>query len=570
MMKWLWQKFKDAKIRHKIIIMFFFIGVIPMVILGMYSYTEVRRLLIVQEKNNMADYLNQAVMSADNQLQIYNNLSEYISYNETVAQVLTYDYGNYYEMYERYTKVLDPLLSSVKYFNDGVKQLTIYADNPALVKHDITIDRVEAIEENDWYTDTLKTDSRDIKWMVQEDSKDVFSVRKMPAIQNEGSTAILYVEVDYDKLFESFENMSGDQYGVYIVDQADNVVFQKISYDKDSKEQILKVSDIEQATPICQDYAIVCCEMLSDWTVWFYKPNRVINASVTALVVAILVVMIFCIVFSVIGATILSKIILIDIENLTKNMEAVEQGDIRIMVTSESKDEVGNLIRGFGSMINRINQLINEVYKGKISQKESEMRALQAQINPHFLYNSLSLINWKAIETNQKDISKLTLLLSTFYRTALNRGKNVLSIRDEIRNMDSYLEIQLMMHDYNFSVVRNVDEDILEYKTLNLILQTLIENAIDHGIDMKENGEGIITISGCKNGSHILLSVEDNGIGMDEATAASILTKESKGYGVRNVNERIMLYYGEAYHLTVESKQGEGTKITICIPQIRM
>ena len=228
-MKWLWQKFKDAKIRHKIIIMFFFIGVIPMVILGMYSYTEVRRLLIVQEKNNMADYLNQAVMSADNQLQIYNNLSEYISYNETVAQVLTYDYGNYYEMYERYTKVLDPLLSSVKYFNDGVKQLTIYADNPALVKHDITIDRVEAIEENDWYTDTLKTDSRDIKWMVQEDSKDVFSVRKMPAIQNEGSTAILYVEVDYDKLFESFENMSGDQYGVYIVDQADNVVFQKNS-----------------------------------------------------------------------------------------------------------------------------------------------------------------------------------------------------------------------------------------------------------------------------------------------------------------------------------------------------
>ena len=95
-MKWLWQKFKDAKIRHKIIIMFFFIGVIPMVILGMYSYTEVRRLLIVQEKNNMADYLNQAVMSADNQLQIYNNLSEYISYNETVAQVLTYDYGNFY------------------------------------------------------------------------------------------------------------------------------------------------------------------------------------------------------------------------------------------------------------------------------------------------------------------------------------------------------------------------------------------------------------------------------------------------------------------------------------------
>lgn len=569
-MKWLWYKFKNAKIRHKIIIMFFIIGVIPMIILGVYSYTEVRRLLIAQEKNNMEDYLNQAVMSADNQLQIYNNLSEYISYNETVAQVLTYDYGNYYEMYEQYTKVLDPMLSSVKYFNDGVKQLTIYADNPVLIKHDVTIDKVDAIRKQDWCTDVLTSNSRNINWIVQKDPKQVFSVRKMPAIQNAGSTAILYVEADYDKLFRSFEYMSSDKYGVYIVGEADNIVFEKISYDNDAKERTLLFEDIKENNLICQEYTIVSCGMLSGWTVWFYKPNRVINASVAALVVAILVVMVLCIVFSIIGASVLSKIMVNDIEKLTKNMEAVEQGDMEITVTSDSKDEVGNLIRGFGNMINRINQLINEVYKGKISQKESEMRALQAQINPHFLYNSLSLINWKAIETDQKDISKLTLLLSTFYRTALNRGKNVLSIKDEISNMNSYLEIQLMMHDYNFSVVKKIDEDILEYKTLNLILQPLIENAIDHGIDVKENGEGVITISGHKEGSNILLSVEDNGIGMDEATAASILTKESKGYGVRNVNERIMLYYGEAYHLTVESKQGEGTKITICIPQIRM
>jgi two-component system sensor histidine kinase YesM len=304
--------------------------------------------------------------------------------------------------------------------------------------------------------------------------------------------------------------------------------------------------------------------------VWFYKPNQVINASVVSLVVAILIVMVVCIVFSLIGASVFSKIMVTDIEKLTKNMEAVEQGNMEIMVTSDSADEVGNLIRGFGNMINRINQLINEVYVGKISQKESEMRALQAQINPHFLYNSLSLINWKALETNQTDISRLTLLLSTFYRTALNRGKNVLSIRDEISNMNSYLEIQLMMHENSFSVVRDIDEDILEFQTLNLILQPLIENAIDHGIDMKEEENGVITIGGHKDGNHILLSVEDNGVGMDEETAKSILSKESKGYGVRNVNERIMLYYGEAYHLTVESKLGEGTKITVRIPQIKM
>lgn len=136
--------------------------------------------------------------------------------------------------------------------------------------------------------------------------------------------------------------------------------------------------------------------------------------------------------------------------------------------------------------------------------------------------------------------------------------------------MNSYLEIQLMIHDYAFTVVREIDEDILEYQTLNLILQPLVENAIEHGIDPDEEGKGVITIQGKKDGNHILLSVKDNGIGMDEETAASILTARSKGYGVRNVNERIMLYYGESYHLTVESMLKKGTVITIRIPQIRM
>jgi two-component system sensor histidine kinase YesM len=569
-MKWLWRKFKDAKIRHKIIIMFFIIGVIPMVFLGDYSYTAVKKLLIEQEKSNMQDYLTQAVMSVDNQIQIYNNLSEYISYNDSLAQVLTYSYDTYYDMYEQYTKVVDPMLSSVKYFNQGVEQLTIYTSNPKLEKHDVTIDVMQEIQNKYWYLDLLKSDSTTINWYVAKSDKLAFSARRMPAIQNAGSSAVLYIEVDYDKLFESFKDMSSDLYGVYVVDEKNQLLYEKRMYEKQSEQRVPKVIDIKKNNPICQEYTIVGENTISGWKVWFYKPNQVINASVVSLVVAILIVMVVCIVFSLIGASVFSKIMVTDIEKLTKNMEAVEQGNMEIMVTSDSADEVGNLIRGFGNMINRINQLINEVYVGKISQKESEMRALQAQINPHFLYNSLSLINWKALETNQTDISRLTLLLSTFYRTALNRGKNVLSIRDEISNMNSYLEIQLMMHENSFSVVRDIDEDILEFQTLNLILQPLIENAIDHGIDMKEEGNGVITIGGHKDGNHILLSVEDNGVGMDEETAKSILSKESKGYGVRNVNERIMLYYGEAYHLTVESKLGEGTKITVRIPQIKM
>lgn len=569
-MKYIRRRFKDAKIRHKMLFSFIVIGVIPMLFLGEYCYIAVRDLLMKQEKSNMLDYLTQAIMSVDNQIQIYDNLSEYISYNDTIVAVLTCDYNSYYEMYEQYTKVLNPLLSSVKYFNDGVKQLTLYTNDEKIIKHDITIAPVSEIENEKWYQKVKTSDSSSINWIVDGTDYKIFSARNIPAIQNGGMTGILYIEVNYDNLFQTFQDLSGEQYGVYIVDEQDNIIYQTAAPDVTETLHPLQMKDIKNNTAVCEEYTIVEGSMITGWKVWFYKTNREIKASVLPFIAAIISVAALCITFSVVATAVLSKVMVNDIEKLTENMKAVEKGNMEITVTSDAADEVGNLIRGFGNMINQINQLINEMYKGKISQKEAEMKALQAQINPHFLYNSLSLINWKALENDQKDISRLTLLLSTFYRTALNRGNNILSIRDEISNMNSYLEIQLMIHDYGFQVVHEIDADILEFQTLNLILQPLVENAIEHGIDPDENGEGVIVIRGKKDGNHILLSVSDNGIGMDEETASSILTTQSKGYGVRNVNERIMLYYGESYHLTVESALKRGTTITIRIPQIKM
>ena len=133
-----------------------------------------------------------------------------------------------------------------------------------------------------------------------------------------------------------------------------------------------------------------------------------------------------------------------------------------------------------------------------------------------------------------------------------------MSLSDELRNMRSYLDIQLMMHDYDFDVEFDVDESIGQYQSLNLMLQPLIENAIAHGIDVKTDGRGKLTITGKEEGDLIVLTVADNGVGMNDEQAARILTEESKGYGVRNVNERIKLYYGEQYSLQIESKVGQG------------
>lgn len=558
-------RFQNIKFRHKLIITYIFVGVIPILVLGSFCYSQIRRQLLDREKKNIQDYMQQAVTSLDNQMQIYNNLSDYLSYNQTISQVVGYPYKSYYEMYEQFTQKLDPLLSSLKYFHSDVNQVTIYTSND-VVKHDATIAPISEIAGTSWYP--AVNASKEILWFVEPKNQQVYSCRSMPQLEQADGEGILYINVDYNSLFESFKSMSSSNYGVFLVNENGTVLYDYQKFEEKYKSLEVTYDKIEKQ--LMSDYTIMHTKTAyKEWTVYIYKPNKLLLESVWRMVFGTLLVAAVCIIISLFAVTKISKIMVSGMEELTANMAKVEAGHMEIHVTSDAKDEVGELIRGFGKMIDEINRLISEVYESKIAQKEYEMKALQAQINPHFLYNSLSLINWKAIEAEQADISRITLRLSSFYRTALNKGKNILKIRDEINNMKAYIDIQLMMHDDDFDVEIDVDEKILDYETLNLILQPLIENAIDHGIDLLEDRRGKIKILGKQEEDKVYLIVEDNGVGMEKEKAEVILTQGSKGYGVRNVNERIQLYYGKDYSMHVESTVGVGTKITICIPVMR-
>ncbi len=298
-----------------------------------------------------------------------------------------------------------------------------------------------------------------------------------------------------------------------------------------------------------------------------YCPKNEVVTVTNPLLLFVAGLVLVCVAASLAASLAFSRLVVRDIEKLQNNMKSVEQGDMTIWVKSDSKDEIGDLIRGFDAMIGEIHRLIHQVYEGKLLQRKYEMKALQAQINPHFLYNSLSLINWKALEAGEEEISKITLALSSFYRTSLNRGNNVLTVAQELENMHAYLEIQSCMHDGSFDVEEEMDPSILRYETLNLLLQPLVENAIEHGVDLLEDRRGKIRITGKADEENIYLIVEDNGVGMDEETLASILEFQTRGYGVRNVNERIRLFYGEEYSLSIESEPGRGTKCMITIPK---
>lgn len=191
---------------------------------------------------------------------------------------------------------------------------------------------------------------------------------------------------------------------------------------------------------------------------------------------------------------------------------------------------------------------------------------MQTQINPHFLYNSLSLVNWKAIEIGADDICLLTTHLSKYYRTMLNRGKRIIRVRDELENIRAYIGIQLMMHDNGFETVYEVEEAILDNFMLNFTLQPIVENAIEHGVDRKEDAPGRITVRAARTNGMLRFEVEDNGPGMTREELETVLVSQSPGYGLKNVNERIKLAFGEEFGLELKSTFGEGTVAVVLLP----
>ena len=284
-------------------------------------------------------------------------------------------------------------------------------------------------------------------------------------------------------------------------------------------------------------------------------------------VLLILVIILLCLLFVVLVSFFLSAGIVRPLEKLTAQMKQVEQGVLVSRTDYDSLDEIGSLTKAFNHMLKRLNGLIDQLIQEKVLQKEYEMRALQAQINPHFLYNSLSLINSKAILADQQEISQMAQFLSTFYRTTLNKGKSITFVRDELDNVRSYVRIQLLMHNHSFDVAYDIAEEILERRMPNLLLQPLVENAIEHGLDRLGSGKrGILRIAGSLEGDTMVFRVSDNGPGIPPGKLDAILqVSANSGYGVPNVHQRVQLLFGADYGLSYESSAC-GTTASLRLP----
>jgi two-component system sensor histidine kinase YesM len=327
-----------------------------------------------------------------------------------------------------------------------------------------------------------------------------------------------------------------------------------------------------------EDLLISYSEMNENgWRILYTVPLVLLTQELSSIKVFVVVMILACLLLSIPFMMILTSILTAPIKSLLASMKRFQSGNFDERVDIKYRDEIGELSRGYNSMVANIKELVDDVYVLGLREKEAELKALQSQINPHFLYNMLDTIFWEAEAAGQSKISEMIVNLSRLFRLSLNRGKSFTNVAKERELLELYLSLQKMRFKDGLQYRIDIPEEIGGYVMLKLVLQPFVENALIHGIERKRGG-GYVNISGALTGDSLRFVIEDNGAGMDGTTMRRILdngpesdihtSQDTGGYAIQNVNARLKHYYKDNYFLKYDSKPGQGTTVELVIPAI--
>ena len=387
----------------------------------------------------------------------------------------------------------------------------------------------------------------------------------------------LSVDLSFTELAATISNVGIGQHGYcYLMDERGNMVYhpqQQLLYAGLKKEEAGRLACLGDGTYVA-DTVIYSVQRVpnSPWRVVgvsyidetvnesFWQMVRIAVATAALIFAAALAV-----------GWVLSRLLSRPLQQLENAMEAFEQdADHFAFHAVRGTREVQNLSDSFGHMVGRIQQLMTTVREEEIDLRKTELKALQAQINPHFLYNTLDSIAWMCERGKNADAVQMVHALARLFRISISRGHELIPIEKELQHAEAYLQIQKYRYKNQFTYHFTVDEGCLHCLCNKITLQPIIENAIVHGLDLMVDA-GHIEITVRPDGGDILLIVADDGIGMEPEQVAALLQNEPSdrtGIGVKNVNDRLRIYFGPEYGLSITSAPYEGTTVTIRTPRV--
>lgn len=391
---------------------------------------------------------------------------------------------------------------------------------------------------------------------------------------------VFFIDLNYSAISELCDQSTvGTKGYAFILDAKGNIVYhpqQQQLYNELQTENISLIMDTDEDTVLTGTgndgklYSISRSEK-TGWTVvdctnvkeLLSKSRQAQSVYVLTAIILVIVALLF--------SRFMARSITLPIQKLRDSMKKVQEGDFSVSdVVVDSKNEIGSLTKSFDVMTHRIHELMEQNVHEQEEKRKSELKALQSQINPHFLYNTLDSIIWMSEGKKNEEVVLMTASLARLLRQSISNEDEVVPIANEVEYARGYLTIQKMRYKDKLEFQIEVDSSILYIPLIKLVLQPIIENAIYHGLKYKES-KGLLIVKGFMKDGNAVLQVIDDGVGMDEETLAHIYDKHkvnyhSNGVGVYNVQKRLKLYYGEDYGITYTSELGKGTTATITIP----
>lgn len=579
-------------IKSKLILIFLCIIIIPVTVMSVNSYLSSQRLLERKYTDLLLDITKQANIRISEYLNEIEKITLVSSYGMNRYSSLVYqeeypiqDYLRYsndenenvaYRVLMNYILMKDRLFSIYIYHLNGGRDMFIHSTEP--------IDYSYRPVEEAWFQEFLESDDKvriiDTHVDRQIRNKDNYAVshaRKVFDMTNGQLLGVMVASIDINFIDRFTSRLQESLRSNFTIINSEG----RVIYHANSEligRPFHDIMPINQGQGVTEaggkDYLVVSSpfEQLP-WTSYLYMPLEELSSESTILQQNLWLLAGLVLVFATFTSIFLSNVLTRPIKKLMRNMTRVERGQFDHLSVVDSHDEIGQLSQRFNQMTVELKQLVQRIQQEEEEKALAEIRALQSQINPHFLYNTLGSVKWIASMQKADKIVEMIEALISMLRYTARHERALATLREELDNIRNYIIIQNVRYYNRIQLHIEVDDSLLENKMPKLILQPIVENAIFHGLAEMEE-DGVITVRAYKHEAGMIIEVQDSGVGLDEATMDWLrhelqqveITKQS-GIGLPNVQRRIKLHYGDPYGITFHSQPGEGATFVIALPE---
>jgi len=511
---------------------------------------------------------------------------------------------NYSSLTEQYRSLLvaNDFFNQLLYLREDFLNVYIYISKEKVFSYSVNgknlLDYDPTVD--DWYRKTVAANGKTLifpphKPFQLNDKSDVISFSKL--LKNIDNTdrdpyGVILIDLSLRRIEQAIENSSFEKPArVLFFDKDNSIIYsQNLLYSKEDIEDLVnnKINGADEGkfiTTISDEKYLIAYKtsIISGWKLLIVTPYRKIVKEWRDIFFIYIFLTIVAIFISAVISYIFSRSLYKPISAILKGIAKVEKGDFHSIIEYESKDELGQLANSFNSMVVKTRTLILERYEEKLARTDAEFKYLQAQINPHFIYNTLQIISSMAIVHKIPEINDISKDLARIMRYGIPSNSGVVSVKDEITNVSSYLDIQKIRFKDFFNYTITLSEEVYEYSIVKLILQPIVENSIIHGLNMRESG-GIVKISVEIVNGLLFIEIWDNGIGISQVDLNTIMVHINESeepvdnhrdrnshnhVGLRNINRRIKILYGEESTFEIESIKEQWTNVKLVIPAVK-